>query len=369
MAKRTKRIAYVVPHTHWDREWRYPIWKNRMLLAAFMDELLDTLERDEKYRSFVMDGQSVIVEDYLQVRPENADRLRRAVQAGRLAIGPWYSLPDLYPIDGECLVRNLLRGVRLCGRYGGHMAVGYNSFGWGQTAQFPQIYAGFGIDFIIAAKRVSKARAPGCEFLWASPDGTRVLTTRLGTFARANVYFNTYIRVRFGVDCSGPDYRYDWRHSGIVIHNAAPDKCHEDHFKSAAEEEYHAEEIEAGFRAAWEAMDETALGDERLLMDGSDFTDCQPILTRMLADANEAFDDIEFVHGTLEQYAARLRERLDVARLPVVEGEMRDGPANQCSANALATRAYLKVANKHAQNVLLRRAEPLAALLAMMGEP
>ena len=24
--------AYVVTHTHWDREWRYPIWENRQYL-------------------------------------------------------------------------------------------------------------------------------------------------------------------------------------------------------------------------------------------------------------------------------------------------------------------------------------------------
>ena len=37
----SKKTNYVIPHTHWDREWRYPIWKNRMLLIQFMDELLE----------------------------------------------------------------------------------------------------------------------------------------------------------------------------------------------------------------------------------------------------------------------------------------------------------------------------------------
>lgn len=111
MAKPRKQVAYVVPHTHWDREWRYPLWTNRALLIQFMDGLLEMLEKEPGYKCFVLDGQVVAVEDYLAVRPENEARVRRAVADGRLVIGPWYTLPDQFPVDGECLVRNLLWGI------------------------------------------------------------------------------------------------------------------------------------------------------------------------------------------------------------------------------------------------------------------
>jgi len=195
------KIAIIVPHTHWDREWRYPLWKNRALLVEFMDELLDTLDADPAYRHFLTDGQVVLIEDYLQVKPEAEGRIRSAVEAGRLGIGPWYTLPDLYPLDGECLLRNLLRGTRVCEKLGGWVKVGYHSFGWGQTAQFPQIYAGFGIEFLIAAKRVNPDRAPHCEFLWRGPDGTEILTSRLGEHGRANLFMNAYMAVRCGDGC------------------------------------------------------------------------------------------------------------------------------------------------------------------------
>ena len=68
-------IAYVVPHTHWDREWRYPLWKNRMLLVEMMDRLLETLDQQPEYRNFVLDGQCVAIEDYLEIRPEQAARV------------------------------------------------------------------------------------------------------------------------------------------------------------------------------------------------------------------------------------------------------------------------------------------------------
>src|SRR5665647_3708405 len=128
-----KDRAYIVSHTHWDREWRYPLWENRLKLVTLMDELLEILDTDPEYRSFLLYGQSVMVEDYLEVRPGNKEKIMKYVKEGRMSIGPWYTLPDLYPVDGECLVRNLLKGIRYSDSLGGHLKVGYESFGWGQT--------------------------------------------------------------------------------------------------------------------------------------------------------------------------------------------------------------------------------------------
>ena len=362
-----KFVGHVVTHTHWDREWRYPIWKNRILLVEFMDELLDTLGKDSQYKSFMMDGQCVPIEDYLRIKPEKEQQICDFVSQGRIVIGPWYTLPDLYPIDGECLVRNMVKGIRCCAKYGGHMKVGYHSFGWGQTAQFPQIYKEFGIDFLIVAKCVSEQRAPDCEFLWEAPDGTQILTSRLGKEFRANLFMHAYIGIRFGMDYLSDEYVHNWGKDGLTIHNASPDKCHEDFFKIIPSGGYFKDKITPGFEYAWSTLDKTTVPECRLVMDGSDFTDCQPILSRILKDANERFEDIEFVHSTLGEYAAELRKRIDVDKLTVVKGELRDGPSSSYAGNALASRNYLKVLNKKAQNLLIRRAEPVASLLAMMG--
>jgi len=131
-----KKKAFILPHTHWDREWRYPIWKTRMLLVRFMDELLEILESDPEYHYFLMDGQVVPLLDYLEIRPENRERIQAQVEAGRLLVGPWYTLPDLYPLDGECLIRNLQKGMRISERFGGFPKVGYHSFGWDRRRSF-----------------------------------------------------------------------------------------------------------------------------------------------------------------------------------------------------------------------------------------
>ena len=360
--------AYLLPHTHWDREWRYPIWKSRSMLIRFMDQLLAILDFDEEYRCFLLDGQVAPIEDYLEVMPQNSEKVKRYITAGRIAIGPWYTLPDLYPVEGECLVRNLLVGMQKAAAFGGCLQVGYNSFGWGQTAQFPQIYNGFGIDFIVCAKKVSESRAPESEFMWQAPDGTRVLTTRLGDYARANFYFHTYLYAKYGVNCMSSEFRYSPQKSGVAMHNASPDCADEDFFVVLPKVAYNPEWLEESFPDAWKATEDTALKNHRLLLNGTDFSTPQPQLSSMIRDLNDRIADVEFAHTTLEEYAKAAHAHLDKAKLRTIFGELRDGPACDCSGNALASRIYLKTANKQAQISLLRYAEPLSSAMWILGE-
>jgi len=361
------QTAYIVPHTHWDREWRYPIWKNRVLLVEFMEQLLDTLDSDPEYRCFLLDGQVAPIEDYLEVVPHDRERVTKHIRDGRIEIGPWYTLPDLYPVDGECLVRNLLTGTRIGATYGEAMMVGYNSFGWGQTAQFPQIYAGFGIDFIICAKRVSRERAPESEFMWEAPDGTRVLTTRLGDHARANFYFHAYLYAKYGVNCMSGEFRYDPATSGTAMHDARVERAEDDFFMIEPKMAHDAERLKKGADEAWAATEDTVVKDHRLFLNGTDFSTPHPNMTQMIKDLNEQDPDTNYVHTRLEAYVQKMHEEIDTSTLRVIEGELRDGPSCDCSGNALASRAYLKLLNKQVQNVILRKAEPLAAALSLMG--
>jgi mannosylglycerate hydrolase len=362
-----KSIGYVVPHVHWDREWRYSLWEKRVMLVEFMDELLELLEKDADFKHFLLDGQSIIIEDYLQVRKENKERLKKHIAGGRIAIGPWYTLPDLYPLDGESLVRNLLKGIRLSNEYGGHLKVAYNSFGWGQIAQMPQLYSQFGLDFIICAKKVSNERAPECEFMWEAPDGTSVLTTRLGEYARANFFFNCYIPITHGAGYFSDGFSLKWGQDSLTVHNASAGACTDDFFRLDSCRGYFPEKIKESIQRAWDSLKDTIVPGCRLLMSGCDCNGCQPDLSRIIADANRLFDDIEFVHGSLEQYAEQLKKLIDYKKLRVIRGELRDGPAEACTANALAARIYIKMKNKQAENMVLRKAEPIASILSMMG--
>src|ERR1700745_765793 len=106
------------PPTHWDREWSLPFEQFRLRLGVVVDGVLDTLERDSSFPSFTLDGQAIVLEDYLALRPEDEERRRALLAAGRLEVGPSYELPDEILVGGESLVRNLLRGRRVCRRFG-----------------------------------------------------------------------------------------------------------------------------------------------------------------------------------------------------------------------------------------------------------
>lgn len=353
------RKGKLVLHTHWDREWRYPLWENRMYLCNMVDELLHILDTQPDYRSFVMDGQTVIIEDYLEVRPENREKIEKYIREGRIEIGPWYTLPDLYPVSGESLVRNLLRGTRLAEKFGKCTKVAYESFGWGQTAQFPQIYKQFGLDFSVVAKNVSKERAPQCEFFWEAPDGSKILATRLGEHARANFFMNAYLKIMTDLDYNSDEYEFKWGKHGFVYHRADKNGYWNDFHKLNDDEKIHEENIKAAVDVAIEAM--KASSDDTLLplFDGSDSTTAQPKITELVKKMNELYDDISFEHISLSEYAALAKDTYPKRDLITVKGELRDGPTYKCSANALATRPKIKQLNKKAENTLFRMAEPL----------
>ena len=364
----SKKTALVVAHTHWDREWRYPIWKTRSLLLEFMDWLIDILENDPEYGSFLLDGQTVCLDDYLEIRPENRDRIAALVKAEKLIVGPWYTLPDLFPISGECLVRNLNKGIRFAEELGGYNPIAYHTFGWGQTAQFPQIYQDLGIHYAVAAKKVSEERAPHCEFIWTAPDGSQLLTSRLGHFTRQNGYFYLHFPVRLNNIYDDNQYWWEWGRTGVTYHRADEDNYQNDYFRIDHEDGYFKENVKDAAQRTWDNMDKTLIADWRLLMCGCDFSTPNPYLPQMVRDCNEAIPEIEFRMGSLKEYFEGAEERLDRSKVPVVHGELRDGEPCGASANALATRIHIKQLNKQVENALIRRTEPLTASLSLLGE-
>ncbi|MHC4444359.1 MAG: alpha-mannosidase [Planctomycetota bacterium] len=365
-----KRTAHIVSHTHWDREWRYPIWETRLMLVDFVDELIELLEKGA-YPAFLMDGQCLPVLDYLEIRPENRQRVESLVSSGKLAIGPWYLLPDEYPIDGEALVRNLLWGNRLSKQLGEVMNIGYTPFGWGQTAQLAQIYSGFGMDVALIGKRVSYKRAPDSEFIWRSPDGSELLSTRFGVWGRQNFYFYIHLSALFNIEHLGPTgWFYDWANGGIAYHRADDEQMEHDHTRLDPPSQWYPEFLTPEvLDVAWETTDASVIENDRLMMNGCDYTAAQPMFSQILAKLNQidANTDRDWIHANLPDFVELMKQKIDRSKLKVVEGELRDGPASSVTGNALTTRLYLKRKNKQAQNMLIRYAEPMTVAVSLAG--
>ena len=123
-----KRIFHVISNTHWDREWRFPFQKNRQMLVNMIDQVLKILENAPDYRAFHLDSQSVVLQDYLAIRPDKKKIIEKFVREKRLLVGSWFILPDEFQVGGENLIRNLLMGNKICAEFGHVMKVGYSPF-------------------------------------------------------------------------------------------------------------------------------------------------------------------------------------------------------------------------------------------------
>ena len=175
-----KYQLFVVPHTHWDREWYGSYQLFRVRLVRLMNKLLDLLERDPAYATFNLDGQTIILEDYLEVHPEKRDLLKQFVSQKRLMVGPWYILPDEFLSSGESLVRNLLLGGQMAEEFGHRMEVGYIPDTFGHIAQLPQILRGFGLDTCMHFRGLDSGGRQS-ELWWQAPDGSQVLLHHMST--------------------------------------------------------------------------------------------------------------------------------------------------------------------------------------------
>jgi Glycosyl hydrolases family 38 N-terminal domain/Alpha mannosidase middle domain len=142
-----------------------------------VDEVLDQLEADEQLQ-FMLDGQLATVDDYLEIRPENEERIRALVQAGRLAIGPWRTLVDEFLVDGETTLRNLETGLTRAAEFGGVMRVGYLPDMFGHVAQMPQILRLAGLETAVVWRGVPTA-VDFHRFVWEGADGSSVVAEYL----------------------------------------------------------------------------------------------------------------------------------------------------------------------------------------------
>ena len=173
------KTVHLIQHTHWDREWYFTENDSQVLLYYFMADLLNRLEADESLGPFILDGQTVVLEDYFQFAPSDRERVQALVTRGRLLIGPWYTQTDFLVVGAESITRNLLLGQADCDAFGARMDVGYVPDSFGQSAQLPMFLNQFAIDKAVVWRGWSEYDTPYTEFRWRSQDGSCVLTSVL----------------------------------------------------------------------------------------------------------------------------------------------------------------------------------------------
>ncbi|MDK2972651.1 MAG: 2-O-(6-phospho-alpha-D-mannosyl)-D-glycerate hydrolase [Candidatus Sumerlaeota bacterium] len=365
----TRYDCHVISNTHWDREWRYPFQAYRTDLVDLLDRLLDLLERRPDYRAFFLDSQTVILEDYLEIRPENEERIRALVLADRLQIGPWYTLPDEWGCPGEALVRNLLLGHRQARAFGRVAKVGYTPFSNGQISQLPQLYMGFGIDSCFFYRGVGKHVAKP-EFVWEGADDTRVFAFKFGDYARYNYYYLAYRPGLLGRTIKDRDYTWD---PDEVPYHVANSTVSLDRQYGWLEQKLFVREdkIAEALADTRKFTADDAQTSQLLYMMGHDHS----------AAAEEELDLVEaldkaarpsgdrILHSALTDYMEAFRK--EARDLAVLKGEMRhvnkEGLWTNLMGHILSCRLYLKQRNAKVCADILHGAEPLAAMAWMTG--
>jgi mannosylglycerate hydrolase len=330
----TERIGHIVPHTHWDRAWYLPFQKFRYKLVEMMDDLLDLLEQNpETYPSFELDGQTIVLEDYLEIRPENASRITALVEEERLSIGPWYVLPDEYLAGGEGLIRNLIRGRRIAESYGGCSSVGYVPDPFGHVSQMPAILTGCGLDSFIftrgAGPWIQDARG---IFKWYSPDGqSKVLAIK-----QAPDYPNL---MAWGFE----DRPLDAKDSADVDVDTAMAKL--GRLLKIHETKY------------WWKPPHMLFGN------GSDHTKAQTTLPMLIEEANKKFrGEVTFKHSSFATFVSELTAWLGRKKVYRYDGELHHGWDRNILSGVFSARMYLKRMNDHTMRLLTQQVEPLACI-------
>ncbi|MGL5428211.1 MAG: alpha-mannosidase, partial [Cetobacterium sp.] len=174
------RDIKILMHTHWDREWYFTKAETQVLLRNHMFEVIEFLEKHEDI-IYVLDGQSVMLDDFIEFAPKWKERTENLVKKGALRVGPWYTQTDLLLVHGESIIRNLFYGVKKAMEYGDVMNVGYVPDTFGHSAQMPQIYSQFGIESTFFWRGYSELKGEKSDFLWKGIDGSVIFGINLAT--------------------------------------------------------------------------------------------------------------------------------------------------------------------------------------------
>jgi mannosylglycerate hydrolase len=305
MAK-TKVLLFL--HTHWDREWYRSFEGYRYRLAQIVPQVLSYLSAHPE-QVFLLDGQTVVLEDYFALYPDQQPVLANYIAAGRLHVGPWYVLPDEFLVSGEALIRNLQLGMRQAQAMGQQQFIGYLPDMFGHPGQLPQLFAQAGLEPALMWRGVNPATS---YFDWQALDGTPLKTLHLTK-----------------------GYYQDAFHGGNQPLEALPP-----------------------FLEAVKAA--SPIVDPLMIPVGGDHLGLPTDFLSQVDAFNGGQSDYELIPSSLDTYIQALYRH--APDRPKVAGELRT-PVGLAYVlpGVLSSRVYLKQRNDRLQNLLERQVEPILA--------
>ena len=363
-----KTRIHIICNTHWDREHRHNFQQTRMMLVDLIDQLIELFEKEKDFHTFILDGQSVVLEDYLEVKPGNRAKLEELVREGRLQVGPWYTLPDHTPSNPESILRNLMLGEKVSREFGKRMDIGFSIFSFGQPGQLPQIYSNFGIDRLIFYKGAPLKKIEKNEFWWQAPDGTRALSSKLGDWFRCNFFVYFSVPVLLGGDMAGyGQWKCSFDESRKLTAGADPEGVKQFAAELQPDIRIRRNLISKATEDVLHSVRNSNSANVKVAFDGIDFSTPAPGLTEAIRLANKSSRRIEMVQSDLEKYFDEFLADVDTSSLQVFEGEMRTGPIGGVHSETLSTNTPIKQGVAAVENALLCQIEPFATFISPYG--
>lgn len=302
----------IFSHTHWDREWYKTFQEFRFGLVEVIDQVLNLLQAGE-YEYFILDGQTIVLEDYLEIRPELKETLAKWIKKGKLIVGPWYILPDEFLVSGESLIRNLLLGMQIADDFGKCQSIGYLPDMFGHIAQMPQILNGFGINKAIVWRGVNPKNT---IFKWQGLDKSVLLSSHL-----SDGYYNTFL---------------------INYENQKKD-----------------------LETQLNKLKTHSYNNTILFPNGGDHLAPPKHIKEIISDINKQYPEYKFIQSTLEDYFKSLNIKNN--DLETIVGELRDPERAYILPGVFSARNYLKQKNYELQNLITYWAEPLSVINTVLG--
>jgi Glycosyl hydrolases family 38 N-terminal domain/Alpha mannosidase middle domain/Glycosyl hydrolases family 38 C-terminal domain len=327
-------VHYVLS-THWDREWRWPFQEFRFYLVRLMDRVTNALDDGSLETPFHTDGQSIILEDYLEIAPDRQELVARLLCEGKLVSGPWYVMPDEFTVSGESLIRNLELGMAIPRSYGAQSSrAGLVCDMFGHISQLPQIFEGFELAGALLWRGTNNIDQ--AEFVWKGADGSEIVCHRFGERGYANY--------------AGKVRRVFDRQMGFDRDRTAADL--EEYLKA-----------EAG-RSETNTV---------LMFDGGDHQSWdEEVHAVVMNRMRSSKDPFHIKCSTLDEYMDEISSKRDHLTL-LLEGELREPGRQYPKRDAqwvipgvLSSRIDLKQSNHRCQTLLCRWAEPFAAMSSLL---
>ncbi|MFW9908512.1 MAG: glycoside hydrolase family 38 C-terminal domain-containing protein [Candidatus Thorarchaeota archaeon] len=307
----------IVPHTHWDREWYLPFQRFRYMLVELIDELLEILKKQD-YR-FMLDGQTVILEDYFEIREERKEEVLKHIRDGKITVGPWYLLPDQWLVGDESLIRNIEYSHDLTSElHIPQMPIGYLPDMFGHSSAIPQMLSNL-TDFKAAVLwRGIPPEIMTVLFNWKShPSSTAVIPAvylpgGYGNTSRFVEEYKDFIEiVKDGISFLDP-------YSPVPVY---------------------------------------------LMMNGSDHLFPQAFVQKSVDRMRSEGFDISL--GSLTEYIEQLQKAVgDSGYIPPLQsGEFRSPARAPLLQDTYSARMWIKIWNQKVEDMLVRQVEPLSTYL------